>query len=851
MTDEVVERRVADTYGDPSASIYVICDPPTEKCDRRLPTDRGSLETFLREAKTNGFTTQDFYFISLCDPIPENIKKSKAKTWKHVEPNLERVRAALGTEGKPVVTLGDLATRAALGRAAAITKVRGTLLPGKVYPVFSPAYCRAVLEQLPVFKSDMATLRKIHDVNYDIAALAKDNINATYCTDISWLLEAHPSIIAIDTETTGLRQTAPDFEVLTVQIAFGPNDVIICPLHKNFWPTDDYTDEKRNKLLAQIKQLSEDKTIRKVGQNINYEVSTLNTLGITLRGILADTLILAWFIDENMWSKSLDDLVRRFVPELAGLNDQLNIDLDKSRMKYVTPEQMRIYGGNDGIMTYRLFWILWDILKKDERAMRLFLKLKMPGLAGFQKMEQYGVEIDAEELKRIEVDLDEYLIRTRQELLDMVPKAVIRKQVENKKKLEFSRADFVRDILFSEQGFNLVPIVFTKGTKDADVPTPSTSSKDHLPYFTDADGTPGDFCTKYIEYQKLKKLSTTYVREFMEKYVHVDGRIHPGFTLHVTVTGRSSSRNPNAQNFPSRGEWAKRYKKIFKAREGYKFISADLSQIELRLIAWESRDPVMLDAYRIGKDIHTITAMAVSGHTEASWNALPKDEKKLLRFRAKAVNFGFCYGMRAKKFRRYAKTDYGIDLTDAEAKRYYDTYHNLYKNIKKWHVERTYEAKRQGFVTSLHGAVRHVPSVFSENEMIRMGAERQAINSPIQSFGSDLGVLAIARIARQVNPDIIRPVMFIHDDIVLEVKDSHEEEAVNMLLWVLNNPPLKQLFDIQSPIPILAEPDIGHNLGEMYELYDLSKDAPEEYKKLATLIKPAKPNYWVDSIDLT
>jgi DNA polymerase-1 len=261
-------------------------------------------------------------------------------------------------------------------------------------------------------------------------------------------------------------------------------------------------------------------------------------------------------------------------------------------------------------------------------------------------------------------------------------------------------------------------------------------------------------------------------------------------------------------------------------------------------------DPVMIHAYKNGQDIHKITAMAVSGHTPETWDKLSKEEQKLLRYRAKAVNFGFIYGMRAKKFQRYAKTDYGVDLTPEEADRYYNLYHRTYKGIKRWHDKRISEVHQNGFVTSLHGFRRNLPSIYSNDSMIQAGAERNAINSPIQGFGSDLGVLAIARIARQVDPEIICPVAFIHDDVVLQVKDGHEEEALNMLLWVLNNPPLEQLFGIKSPIPILAEPDIGTSLGSMYELYDLSTDAPQEYHELAKKINPQKPSFWNDKRDL-
>jgi DNA polymerase I-like protein with 3'-5' exonuclease and polymerase domains len=835
------------TYGSAEAPIYVICEPHTLE-NSQLPCSKSSMTLFLSEAIKNGFKQDDFYFIQLCAKIPEDIKKSKAKTWAFMEGHVAGLQALLEGNSKPIVTMGDYATRAAIGRSCAITKVRGTWLENRVYPILSPSFCRAVLEQLPLFKSDIKTLYKLYENDFDIAKLGSTKKNYYWCTDLSSILSAKPQIVGIDTETTGLRTQAPGFKVLTVQIAYNDKDVAVCPLHPNFWPGE-FNEEQCNRLQQQIKQFCEDPSIRKVGHNVNYETSALASLGINLKGVLADTQLLAWFIDENMQTKSLDDVVRRWLPEFAGYNDQHNVNLDKSDMINVDPVAMLEYAGGDALVTLNVFFVLWELLGRNKEQMKLFMKLKMPGLKAFQKMEQQGILIDQEYLSSVlKTEVAKEIVDLEARLLDMVPKAVIRKHLDSKKPLKFSRHDFTRDILFSDIGFNLTPQVFTKGTKDnsnEEEKVPSTSAKDHLPYFLDEEGVVGDFVHDLIEFTKLTKLYTTYIDKFAENYIHHDGKIHPQFNLHITVTGRSSSRGPNAQNFPSRGRWAKAYKKQFVASPGYKFISADLSQIELRLIAWESRDPVMLQAYREGKDIHKITAMAVSGHTEETWAQLPKDEQKLLRYRAKAVNFGLCYGMYWTKFKRFAKTDYGLDLTDQQAKEYYDTYHRLYANIKKWHKSRTEEAKHYGYVMSLHGAKRNVPSIHHEDKYIQGQAARQAINSPIQGFGSDLGVLAIARLSMQCDSNIIRPVAFIHDDIILEVKDGHEEEGLNTLLWVLNNAPIKQIFGINPPIPILAEPDIGLNLGEMYELYDLKpEDKPFWLPELK--IKPQKPEWWQD-----
>lgn len=842
------------TAGNKDAKIYIVCEPPmVGRYDSKYPGTIAYINFFLKAAEAAGFNKDEFYFVKLCDPIPEAIKASKAKTWKHVLPYVEELTKVIDEailDNKFIVPMGDLATRAVMGKSHAITKCRGTVLDNNVYPIFSSAYVVRSLEQQPTFQADISTLKKLSENNFDINAIAESPRNYYWCTDLQSVLDARPKVISVDTETTGLDFDVPDFQVLTVQIAYNETDVAIVPLHENFWPAD-VPIILMHRLRSQLKKLLEDPTIKKVGHNINYDLSALEKEGITLKGVLADTQLLAWFLDENMFSKTLDDCVRRWVPDMAGYNDKWNAEIDKSNMIALDRLTMLAYGGGDAYVTLRLFHIMWEILRSNPQQFNLFIKLKMPGLLAFRQMERQGIKINKEWLDQLKITIAEDLVTLEKELIKRVPKAVVRKHLEDKKPLKFTRDAFVRDILFSDIGFNLDPIVYTKGTaksEHSEDRLASVSTKDHLPFFTDETGNAGDFVHDFIEFKKLSKLYSTYVEKFYDKYVKNDGKIHPQFVLHITTTGRTSSRGPNAQNFPSRGKWAKPYKKTFIAGEGYTFVSADLSQIELRLIAWESQDPVMLNAYRTGKDIHKITAMAVSGHTEETWNALSKDEQKLLRYRAKAVNFGFCYGMGPKKFQRYAKTDYQIDLTEAEARRYYETYHNLYTHIKLWHRNRIREVGSKGFVTSLHGSVRHLASARSSDKMIKSSAERQAINTPIQCFGSDLGVLAIARIARQCDPDIISPVAFIHDDVILKVKEGHEEEAVNMLLWVLNDPNLEDMFGIKSPVPILAEPDIGKSLGEMYELYDLPNEMPDWYTPFT--VTPQKPSWWDDARDL-
>lgn len=225
----------------------------------------------------------------------------------------------------------------------------------------------------------------------------------------------------------------------------------------------------------------------------------------------------------------------------------------------------------------------------------------------------------------------------------------------------------------------------------------------------------------------------------------------------------------------------------------------------------------MLDIYRSGGDIHEATAAAVMRLTIEEFRALSGAEKKLQRFRAKAVNFGFIYGAQARTFQIYAKTQYGIDYTLAQAQEVRDLFFQKYK-LEPWHADVEERVKRDGFVRTLHGGTRHLQSVWSTDWSIASGAVRQAINAPIQRFGSDLGVIAIARLAAQADPRLIRPVGFVHDQIICEVDPGYVNQGMGWLCWVMENPPLEEWFGIKAPLPFVADPEFGMNLAETTEV---------------------------------
>lgn len=834
--------------GKPEAPIYVVCEPPQSDYNTKYPTSFNSLKLFLDSAKGVGLSPQDFYFIPLCPPIPEDIKTSKSKVWKFVEPYAKEIQESLKDSDKLIVTMGDLATRTVVGRQVKITQMRGKL-EGNIYPILSAAYAFKVPEHQPLFRSDIHTLKKIKDNNFTDLGIYQNTKNYYWCLDLSEILALPGGIHSIDTETTGLDWTSSATRILTLQIGYGNGNVAVVPLNQDFWP---FEFGQLERLKEQVAQYLSDKKFRKVGHNINYDLHILEKEGYEVKGVLSDTQMLAWGVDENMMLKDLNTCIRLFVPEMSGYNDENEQHIDKSDMLNLDKDRFLDYAGGDADATLRLYDSLMQRLRTETKHSRIITRIKMPALFAMRQVEKNGILIDRDELNKLTQEVKVDLDRLEEELLNLCPRKVIRKHLDSKKEIKLSRDALIRDILFTEDGFNLKPFVFTNGTKnlqnDKDK-IPSVSVKDHMPFFVNEAGPAGLFVNKFIEYSKTEKMFSTYTANF-DKYIKEDGKIHSSLLLTRTNTGRLSSSGPNIQNFPSRGKWAKPFKKILKASTGYKFISADLSQIELRLIAIASRDPVMLKAYRMGQDLHALTAARSMGITLEQFNRLPNDERKLARYRAKAVNFGFCFSMRHKKFRIYAKTDYGIDYTEREALNMYNIYHDTYKRIKVWHEEKIDEVNRTGKVVSYLGRSRHLPSVYSPDKMIKMAAERQAINAPIQGDAAELGIYAILRILRQCDPEIIRCVNFIHDDIILEVKDGYEQEGLSALLYAMQSQPLQDIFGVTLPIPIIAEPDIGYNLGEMYPLLEIDKDTPAWVTDLNLDTTCVKPTWWDDRKDI-
>jgi DNA polymerase I-like protein with 3'-5' exonuclease and polymerase domains len=883
-------------HPDTNPDILVLCDAPdVQAAWQQIPMSMNHLRFFAARALQAGFVQGDMMFVGLCPPIKKSEENSAAKKWKHVEQYQARVREIIAERNpKVVVTLGELASRAMFGRPVKITKQRGMATTNTydqrlTFPMLSPKTVTKNPDNVPIFDADLSTLKRLKDEGYDPRKLQPDDVNYRWCVDLTELLENKPQALAVDTETNDLNFRALDFEVHTVQLTPRPGVTYVCPV--GFSYCDKWRESfeemglnvsQRNimKLRRQVKQLLENPEISKLANNLKYDNGALrHGLGINVVNWGHDMELMCRAVNENMFTYSLDDITRIYVPSLAGYADHFNQVVDKSRMIDVQPNDildtegnvvkpgMLRYAGGDPDATFRCGRALYPILAREPGQLFLYNRVQMRGLIAFgNRVEVHGQCIDREALEAYTKEVAEWVAEEEIELFKLIPAPVRHKWLFGEKATQaadgrtvqnilYGKDDFIRDVLFHHpDGFNLTPKVFTKSTAKAENPADrvaSVSTKDHMPYFvTVKKKKAGEWVLRYIELAKAKKLLTTYLDPF-DKYIKPSNdnteaeKIFPSYNFR-TNTSRTNSQDPNGQNFPKRGKFAGGFLKLIRATPGKVLVAADLSQIELRLTAWTANEPTMLEIYRTGGDIHQATAAAVMRLTIDQFLALDPKEQKLQRFRAKAVNFGFIYGAQWRTFQTYAKTNYGVDYTDKEAQETRELFFAKYSRLPAWHQEVEAFVKRHGYVPTLHGGIRHLPSVWSDDWGISTGAVRQAINAPIQRFGSDFGVIAIARLAAQADPDLMRPIGFVHDQVITEVDPGYVDQAMGWLCWVMENPPLQSWFNIQAPLPIVADPDFGPNL---YEAVEVKRNEQGIYlrddtKELLPNVRNEMPEWW-------
>lgn len=812
-------------------AFFFVVDGPGETSTRCMPPK--ALRLMEKNLDANGFSKTDCYITSAIK-CPHDKDKFTTKQRREIQAHCVNHLNDEIQIAKPEVILPMGATPASMveGRAVKITKVKGVPYRKEgrdsiILPLMNPNQAVLYQQHEPTFAADFATLARLVDHGYDIEQASKSVMgDYEYVDDLQFLIDQKPKLVAFDTETTSLRWFEPHAQILTMQFCIEEGKAYTLS-----WDHPDHPRSMREKqrLRRQITELLCRDNVKVVGHNLKFDCIMLyKKAGIRFK-IGGDTLMLMALLDENSYNKNLADTIKRFVPDMAGYSDRFDREVDKSRMRDLPLDARFLdYSAGDADAAFRLHKALYAEVAKDRKLLTHYNNISLPGNNAFVSMEARGLFIDESAISEFEQVMRDSVAEQYAALMKQVPRSIKRAHID--KGLKFSRPQFLLDILFYHpDGFRLRPMVYTKTTQklSPDRRVPSVSSKDHLPYFFEK----CPFTQQLAEYIKDERLLGTNVVRFKDKYI-VDGKVRPTYRLDKTVTGRTSSEDPNGQNYPKRGKKAKAYRKMFIPPPGHFVIEADLSQAELRISADMANEPTMLRIYNEGGDIHIESALIAMGITRAKFNQLPPDEQKLARTKAKAINFGFIYGMGWRKFIGYAKTQYGVEFTEREAQNIRNAFFAKYHVLPKWHNATRDYVRQHKQVRSYSGRVRHLPMVDSDEDMIRGEAERQAINSPVQEFSSSLGVMAIARMEEEIDPQYLQIVGFVHDSVIAYAPKEYLDWAAKRMKHYMQSNPLNEVFGVRLRVPIISDVSFGENLGEVHELPGFVLDKPYDYGTL-------------------
>ncbi|KAB7680164.1 DNA polymerase I [Plesiomonas shigelloides] len=584
----------------------------------------------------------------------------------------------------------------------------------------------------------------------------------------AWLdkLRAAPYWV-LDTETDGLDYMTANLIGLSFATAAG--EAAYLPVAHDYLDAPEQLD--RDTVLARLKPLLEDTDSRKVGQNLKFDQSILARYGIELRGIWSDTMLESYVLNSVAGRHDMDSLSERHLghqtitfEEVAGKGkNQLTFN-------QIPLEQAATYAAEDADVTLRLHEVLWPQLEQEAGLASVLQEMEVPLLSVLSRMERNGVLIDPALLGRHSMELTTRLAELESKAHELAGEP-----------FNLASTKQLQGILFEKLG---LPVL-----KKTPGGAPSTNEEVLAELALDY-----PLPAVLLEYRGLAKLKSTYTDKLPQMINPATGRVHTSYHQAVTATGRLSSTDPNLQNIPVRNEEGRRIRQAFIAGAGNQIIAADYSQIELRIMAHLSGDAGLLRAFSEGKDIHRATAAEVFG--------LPLEQVSAEQRRsAKAINFGLIYGMSAFGLARQL----GIGRNDAQ--RYMDLYFERYPGVLTY-MERTREqAHAQGYVETLFGRRLQLPDIRSRNAMRRKGAERAAINAPMQGTAADIikrAMLAVDAWLATPEAGGIRMIMQVHDELVFEVP----QEKV-----ALCSAKVRELMQHSAAldVPLLVEVGVGDN----------------------------------------
>jgi DNA polymerase-1 len=588
----------------------------------------------------------------------------------------------------------------------------------------------------------------------------------------SWLKKiTKQGIFAFDTETTDLD--AMQAEIVGLSFAVESGKAAYLPLAHDYPGAPEQLD--RSQVLQQMKPLLESEEIKKVGQNLKYDMKVLANYDIALNGVEHDTMLESYVLDSTASRHDMDTLALKHLGhKTIHFEDIAGKGKKQLRFNDIALEQAAPYAAEDADITLRLHECLWPALQKHEKLVSIYSDIEIPLLTVLARIERNGVRIDAEMLRQQSTEL-------AQGMLDLEQQAYAAAE----QTFNLGSPAQLQEILFNKLGLPVIKKTPKGQPSTAEAVLQELALEYELPRLI-------------LEYRSMSKLRSTYTEKLPLMIDPDTGRVHTSYHQAVAATGRLSSSDPNLQNIPIRKKEGRRIRRAFVADKGCQMVSADYSQVELRIMAHLSGDEGLLKAFSEGADVHKATASEVFA---TALNEVTDDQRRA----AKAINFGLIYGMSAFGLAQQLKIERG------DAQEYIDLYFDRYPGVKNYMDETRKLAHQQGYVETVFGRRLYLPEINSGNGMRRQYAERTAINAPMQGTAADLIKMAMLSVDKWIESDApdVRMIMQVHDELIFEIPQDQVESASESIRNLMNN-------IAKLRVPLLVDVGVGKNWDEAH-----------------------------------
>ncbi|WP_163372272.1 DNA polymerase I [Endozoicomonas acroporae] len=589
---------------------------------------------------------------------------------------------------------------------------------------------------------------------------------------LDWITQLESAeLFAFDTETTSLDYMVA--ELVGVSFAIEPGKAAYVPVAHDYLGAP--AQLERNWVLEKLKPLLEDPAKQKVGQNFKYDQSVLARYDIQIKGAAFDTMLESYCLNSIATRHNMDALAEHYLNHKTIKYE----DIAGKGAKQLTFNQIELekagpYAAEDADITLRLHLAIWEQLQAEPSLTAVFREVEMPLVDILSRIERHGALVNGVLLKQQSLEIGQRLKELEQAAHDVAGQA-----------FNLSSPKQLQELLFDKLQ---LPVI-----KKTPKGQPSTAEEVLQELALDY-----ELPKLILEHRSLSKLKSTYTEKLPQMINGATGRIHTSYHQAVTATGRLSSSDPNLQNIPIRTPEGRRVRQAFIAPEGYQLVAADYSQIELRIMAHLSGDKGLLDAFAHGLDIHKATAAEVFG---VALDEVTGDQRRS----AKAINFGLIYGMSSFGLAKQ------LGVSRKSAQEYIDLYFARYPGVLRYMETTKNFAREKGYVETILGRRLYLPEINASNGMRRQGAERTAINAPMQGTAADIIKKAMIRVDEWLQASGLdaRVIMQVHDELVLEVANESVEAVVEGIKVQMSSA-------AELSVPLLVEAGIGDNWDEAH-----------------------------------